>query len=151
MAENDDRIELREGRPVDMSALEGNPFERRRGFGGTLRAAGTRGWAIGALAIAVLYLGWHLTPKGPQAPVTTTSAAVTRLQATDPPALMQKIVDDLRAVGVEASGYEQLGISGVDADLALPVSPEVRSTLERHHIPVPANGQLRVQIAPLTR
>jgi hypothetical protein len=55
-------------------------------------------------------------------------------------------VDELRAAGVQAEGYEQLGVNGVDAELPRPVPVEVRAVLERHHIPVPTDGALRVQI-----
>ncbi len=52
---------------------------------------------------------------------TAPAGAVTQLIAADPSALKQQIVDDLRAAGVEAIGYDRLGLSGVDAQLPRPV------------------------------
>jgi hypothetical protein len=69
-----------------------------------------------------------------------------RLEARDPPALKRRLIDELSAAGVEVSGYERLGHVGIDADLPQPVPPQVRQVLERHHIPVPADGALTVEI-----
>jgi hypothetical protein len=72
---------------------------------------------------------------------------VMRIVAADPTALKMQILDELRAAGVRATGYDQLGVEGIDADLPKPVPPRVRDVLTRHHLGVPSNGTLRIEIA----
>lgn len=136
-----------EGPFIDESELQDNPFARRSSLRATLRSAGSRGWAAAALAIGVIALGWHLRPMAPEEVYRDSPDGVVRLHSADPRALRKQIVDELRAVGVEAAGYEQLGIDGIDANLPPPVSDDVRRALEKHHIPVPKDGVLRVEIA----
>jgi hypothetical protein len=133
---------------VDPAALEGNPFDRKGPTWRTaMRATGTRGWAAAALAVGVLLLGWHLSPKTSTSEMARASInGIVRLEAADPKALRQQIVAELSAVGVQANGYAQLGIDGVDADLPLPVSADVQRVLASHQIPTPADGELRVEI-----
>jgi len=71
---------------------------------------------------------------------------IVRLTAADPARLERDILAQLRAAGVEATGYEALDVHGIDADLALPLSPEVQRILDVHGIPAPADGVLRVEI-----
>jgi hypothetical protein len=134
---------------IDATALEGNPFDRKGPTWRTaMRATGTRGWAAAALAVAVLLLGWHLSPKTSTSEIARASLdGVVRLEAADPRALRRQIVAELDAVGVQANGYAQLGIDGVDADLTLPVSADVQRVLASHQIPAPADGSLRIEIA----
>ena len=72
--------------------------------------------------------------------------AVVHLQAADPLQLKQQIIRELQSAGVAASGYESLGVQGIDADLPLPTSPQVQQVLRQHGIPIPADGVLRVEI-----
>jgi len=72
---------------------------------------------------------------------------VLRIQSTDPTALKTQILDELHAAGVRATGYEQLGVEGIDANLPEPVPPRVREVLTRHHLNVPTSGVLRIEIA----
>lgn len=134
---------------VDAAALEGNPFDRKGPTWRTaMRATGTRGWAAAALAVAVLLLGWHLSPKTSTSEMARESLdGIVQLAAADPRGLREQIVTELGAVGVPANGYAQLGIDGVDADLALPVSPDVQRVLASHRIPTPVDGALRIEIA----
>ena len=76
-------------------------------------------------------------------------SAPVQLQARDPAALKRQIVEELRAAGVEATGYETLGVHGIDADLPQPLTPAVRSVLARHEVPEPADGVLRIEIREL--
>lgn len=46
-----------------------------------------------------------------------------------------QLLDELRAAGVRATGYDQLGVEGIDADLPKPVPPRVRDVLTRHRRP----------------
>ena len=72
---------------------------------------------------------------------------IARLTSVDPRALRSRIIDELRAAGVQASGYEQLGVEGIDAELPRPVPDAVRGVLEEHSVPVPDNGLLRIEIS----
>jgi hypothetical protein len=145
----------REGTPVDVSELRENPFARGARSRSVLRAlSGSRGLGAAALAVAVLLLGWKLRPVeqgAPTAPVSTLGAVspdgIVRLKAADPRSLRLQVVEELRAAGVQASGYEQLGIEGIDADLPRPVPDAVSKALERHAVPVPLDGALRIQIS----
>jgi hypothetical protein len=144
-------------RVVDPTALEGDPFARRPTLRSSLRAS-SRGWVAAAIAVGVLALGWEfrvpLSNGVAGAPSATTSdsaapsaaAQTTRLRAPDPAALKQQLVDELHAAGVEAIGYDRLGLSGVDAKLPMPVPAGVRATLQKYAIGVPADGVVRVEI-----
>jgi len=71
---------------------------------------------------------------------------IVRLQATDAAALKRQILAELRSAGVNATGYEALGVHGIDADLSLPLTPDVQRVLAAHDIPEPADGVLRIEI-----
>lgn len=71
---------------------------------------------------------------------------VVELETQDPRALEQRLIQELRDAGVNAGGYERLNRVGVDADLPVPIPTKVRHVLERHHIPVPSDGALIVEI-----
>jgi hypothetical protein len=101
-----------------------------------------------AAAIAMLAVGivWQAFMRPEPVVVREGAAAPVQLQARDPAALKRQIIEELRAAGVEATGYEALGVQGVDADLPKPLTPEVRSVLAKHSIPAPADGVLRIEI-----
>jgi hypothetical protein len=81
----------------------------------------------------------------------THEGAVT-IEAANPATLKGELIAELRAAGVAATGYERFGLQGVDAELPKPISPQVRAVLERHHVPVPQDGILKVEItAPGSR
>ena len=147
------RSALDDLRVVDPHALEGDPFARRATFLTALRASG-RGWVAAVIAIGVLLLGWQFREPlskqvtQPAPTVAPASATATRLYAASPPALKQQLVDELRASGVEAIGYDRLGLSGVDAQLPQPLPPAVGATLDKYGIRVPADGVVRVEISP---
>jgi hypothetical protein len=71
---------------------------------------------------------------------------IVRLEAVDAAALKRQILAELRTAGVNATGYEALGVHGIDADLSLPLSFEVQRVLAAHGIPEPADGVLRIEI-----
>jgi hypothetical protein len=71
---------------------------------------------------------------------------IVRLKAADPAALKQTLLAELRAVGVSATGYEALGVHGIDADLPLPLSADMKRVLAAHGIAEPADGVLRIEI-----
>lgn len=73
-------------------------------------------------------------------------AGIVRLTAADPARLERDLLTELRAAGIDATGYEALGVHGIDADLPLPLAPAVRRVLDAHGIPAPADGVLRIEI-----
>jgi hypothetical protein len=108
------------------------------------------GWTpmLIAAAVAMVAVGivWQSFIK-PDAPVMRGEiGAPVRMQASDPAALKRQLIDELRAAGVQATGYEAFDVQGIDADLPRPLTPEVRRVLARHDIPEPADGVLRIEI-----
>ncbi len=71
------------------------------------------------------------------------------LRASNPRALQQTLILELKAVGVNATGYQRLDRVGLDADVPKPLPPEVRQVLERHQIPMPTDGALVIEIQTL--
>jgi hypothetical protein len=120
------------------------------------RAAPRQGWrsrmasrpALAAAAVATLAVAIavtrYLTP--PTEALRSGGLETVRLEAHDPQALRQELIQELRAAGVRVSGYEQFGRIGIDADLPQPLTPQVRGVLARHGIPVPGDGALVVVI-----
>lgn len=175
MTDKDDprgRSALDDLRIVDPGALKGDPFAPKANLFTSLFSSG-RGWVAAVIAVGVLFLAYRFsapvseqvagttaatTPAAPasvqMAPERAQPAAPAqasgpvKLQAADPAALKAQIVEDFRSVGVEAIGYDRLGLSGVDAPLPSPLPEPVRAVLERYRIPVPADGVVRVEIAP---
>ena len=101
-----------------------------------------------ALVLALVMQVMRTAEEPSQDVVRDSRDQVVRLVADDPVRLKQEIVADLRAAGVEATGYEMLGRQGVDADLPRPLTDAVRAVLKKHRIPEPADSVLRVEIAP---
>jgi hypothetical protein len=99
--------------------------------------------ALAGVAIGVTTLRYMRVP-----PETFRGAAngVVELETQDPRALKQRLIQELKDAGVSAKGYERLDRVGLDADLPLPVAPNVRRVLEQHQIPVPSDGALVVEI-----
>lgn len=112
----------------------------------TSRAGWTPRLIAAAIAMVAVGVVWQsfIEPQTPT--VRGEVAAPVQLQANDPAALKRLIVDELRAAGVQATGYEAFDIQGIDADLPRPLTPEVRRVLARHDIPEPADGVLRIEI-----
>ncbi|MEP7242945.1 MAG: hypothetical protein ABI885_04590 [Gammaproteobacteria bacterium] len=137
-----------EGHAVDVGDLQDNPFAQRFSWRCAFRGSGARAMGAAVLACAVLALGWHMRPTAaPEEVFRASPAGVVRIQAADPRALKKQIIEELQAAGVHAQGYQQLGADGIDADLPQPLSQEVHSVLQRHGIPVPRDGVLRVEFA----
>jgi hypothetical protein len=115
----------------------------------TPRRAARWQWPLAAsvlLAIgASLVFQWQ--PRGPSSDVVRgDDRGIVHLTANDPARMKRDILAELRAAGIEATGYEALDVHGIDADLPLPVSAEVRRVLDAHGIATPADGVLRVEI-----
>jgi len=73
---------------------------------------------------------------------------VVTIEASDPQRLKDDLLRELQAAGVTATGYDRLGIQGIDADLPQPTPPAVRAVLDKHNLPAPKDGVLKVEIAP---
>jgi hypothetical protein len=102
--------------------------------------------AAAVLAMVAISLFWYMRPMQ-QEIVRGSHDGVVIIVATNPTALRDEIVKELRAVGVAATTYSRLGMEGIDADLPQPVSAPLREVLDKHHIPVPTDGVLKVEIA----
>jgi len=128
---------------------------RREGLLPRRKATGWMAWwtpgrgvlAVAALACVAVAIGLLSRPGVERQPVRSDPAGIVRLEAQDPLRLQQQLLDALRGLGVDARGYERFDRRGVDADLPQPVPLEVQRVLERHGIPLPADGVLRVEIA----
>jgi hypothetical protein len=113
------------------------------------RLFGSRGTLAATIAAAlVLVVAGELLrfANVEVAPQRGDSHAVVRISAEHPRTLRRQISAELKAQGVHVSEYEQLGRAGLDADLPLPLSPQLRQVLQRHHLPIPEDGVLVVEI-----
>ena len=99
--------------------------------------------ALGAFAFGV---AWQFRDTQDAPIVRDAQAEPVRLAASQPRELQQRIITELRAAGVEATGYESLGVHGIDADLPQPVSTEAQRVLRSHGVPLPTDGVLRIEI-----
>jgi len=139
----------REAQLLERARREGliDPAQLTRRKRRLMHPAGIGGLALAAclagIAVA-LTLFLHNTP--PAQHLRGAGQDVIRIEATDPAKLKRQILQELRTAGVTATGYEQLGIEGIDADLPQPVPPRVRDVLTRHHVSVPSDGVLKIEI-----
>jgi hypothetical protein len=118
---------------------------------GLLPAATRRelGWKVPLAASLLMTFGAVMVMQlrdPPDAPVLRGEDDIVRLESPDPAALKQTLLTELRAAGVSATGYEALDVSGIDADLPLPLSAELKSVLATHGIPEPGDGVLHIEI-----
>jgi hypothetical protein len=114
--------------------------------GGRASRRGTGWLAAAAIACVAVGVTLQMNTRSP-APITRGAASgIVRIRAPDPLRLKQELIRELEEAGVHARGYEQLGRQGIDADLPMPVTAEVRNLLGRHGIALPADGVLQVEI-----
>jgi hypothetical protein len=99
--------------------------------------------ALACVAVAVTLL---MRPPAAIEAVRGAHDGVVRVEVTDPLAFKRQFIDELSQAGVTATGYERLGRQGIDADLPQPVSAQVRAMLQRHHMDVPADGVLKIEV-----
>jgi hypothetical protein len=108
-------------------------------------------WSVAAMLIVVVGGGiWRSLLPEPETLRGVVDGTI-HLEARDPLALKRQLTEELALVGVQVHGYERLGHLGLDADLPLPVAPAVAQVLERHHLPVPVDGALVIEIDPPSR
>ena len=146
-----ERDAQREAQLLERARREGliDPAELTRRARRRMRPAAIGGWLglAASLAGIAVALALFLRSAPPSGHLRGAREPVIHIEATDPTALKMQILDELRAAGVRATGYEQLGVEGIDASLPEPVPPRVREVLTRHHLSVPESGVLRIEIA----
>jgi hypothetical protein len=98
------------------------------------------------VALLAIAMTWLLRPVQDVERVRGTADGTVTLEAADPATLKKQLLDELHAAGVSATGYERFGVQGVDADVPRPVPERVRAVLEKHHIDVPKDGVLKIEI-----
>jgi hypothetical protein len=109
---------------------------------------GRLGFAAAAILLIVIGAGFWRSLLPPTETLRGVEHGTVRLTARDPQALKHRLTEELQAAGAKVSGFERLGRAGIDADLPQPVSPQLLRVLERHHIPIPSDGVLIVEIEP---
>jgi hypothetical protein len=147
----------REDRLIERARREGLLPERagtaepaapdRRGGPGLWSRKWRVGVTVAALACAAVVVGLVLRPATERQVVRGAPGGIVRLQDREPEKLQKRILAELRDAGVPVTGYERLGMFGVDADLPQPLTPQVRRVLYQHNIPAPADGVLRVEVS----
>jgi hypothetical protein len=117
---------------------------------GVTRPAGRVWWLTGGALAATAILASIILSLLRNAPVSENfrgmDGGAVRIESSNPQALKDRLLRELSAVGVHATGYDRLGRLGIDADLPQPLPPAVQHVLERHHIPLPSDGVLAVEI-----
>ncbi len=98
------------------------------------------------LACVAIALAMFLRPAAELERVRGGSDGTALIEAADPVALKAELLTELRAAGVSATGYERFGVQGIDADLPQPIPEPVRAVLKKHHLDVPADGVLKIEI-----
>lgn len=104
--------------------------------------------AAAVMAFLAIGLTLFLRTGNEQEIYRDTHQGVVTIEAADPVTLKGELIAELRAAGIAATGYERFGLQGVDAELPRPISPQVRAVLARHHLPVPEDGVLKIEITP---
>jgi hypothetical protein len=144
-----ERDAQREAQLLERARREGliDPAQLTRRARRRLRP-GVAGWVALAAGIAGIAVAPFLFLRSapPTEHFRAAGDGVIRIETADPTALKMQILDELRAAGVRATGYEQLGVEGIDVSLPKPVPPRVRDVLSRRHLSVPGNGVLRIEI-----
>jgi hypothetical protein len=150
----------RERELIERARTEGLLPPRAAGTLAVGAAAPRRRWhadtrisfAAAAVLLAAVGVGLWRSTVPPVETLRGVANGTVHLEARDRIALKRQLTEELNRAGVRVSAYERLGHIGIDADLPQPVSSPVAAILERHHIPIPADGVLVVEIdAPSQR
>ena len=141
--------------PALDAARENQLIARARAAGlgrGAVAIPMRRSWmhraALAAAAVIVLGVGITLLRTVPQGTETLRGGGTAQLRTRDPVALKRELTEELTAAGAHVTGFERLGRPGLDAELPRPLTPAVRRILEKHRLPVPADGELTVEFEP---
>jgi hypothetical protein len=105
-------------------------------------------WLALAAALTSIAIGISLQmrPGTPTGVLRGDAGGLVRIRASDPLRLKQDLLRELNAAGVHATGYENLGRQGIDADLPEPLPDAVRKILQQHAIPLPTGNVLQLEI-----
>lgn len=124
--------------PPARARAEWTPRRRRPAFmfGGVLAAA----------LLASVVIGVYRMTLSPTETYRGLHNGAIRLESMDPAALKRQLLRELQDAGAPAVGYDRLGRQGIDAELPQPVSTRVQEVLQRHHIPIPDDGALVIEI-----
>jgi hypothetical protein len=143
------RDPLREAELLARAQREGliDPGALRRRWNGPARGSSIALACAAAVACIAIGMAFFLR-SGHEEIVRGVHDQLITLEASDPQRLKDELLRELHAAGVSATGYERLGVQGVDADLPQPMPPAVRAVLDKHHLPVPQDGVLKVEITP---
>lgn len=143
------RDPLREAELLARAQREGliDPGALRRRWTGPARGSSIALACAAAVACIAIGMAFFLR-SGHEEIVRGVHDQLITLEASDPQRLKDELLRELHAAGVSATGYERLGVQGVDADLPQPMPPAVRAVLDKHHLPVPQDGVLKVEITP---
>jgi hypothetical protein len=142
----------REAALLELARREGLLVDRINDRGWRSRLGVFAAWpalgALTALACSAIVIAILVRPS--RAPETVRGAPEELVVLTDahPARLRSELLTELEAAGVKATAYERLGREGIDADLPQPIPERVRTVLSRHHIEIPRDGVLRIEIAP---
>jgi hypothetical protein len=145
----------REPSAIDVTAVDAAReqllLERARREGLMGRSPARRShWGLSLAAAVIASIGLTLWFVGEQtdAPFVVRSAGdgTIRIEASDPRALKLQVLEDLRAAGIDATGYERLGVEGIDADLPEAISDDMRMVFRRYGLTAPHNRALRIEI-----
>jgi hypothetical protein len=103
---------------------------------------------LAAASIVCMAVGVQLHSRlnAPTETLRSAGTGIVRISAADPVQLKSDLIRELRAAGVQATGYESFGRQGIDADLPAPLPAEVREVLDRHGLPAPRDNILQVEI-----
>ncbi len=141
----------REAALLELARREGLLAERSGDRGWRARLGRFAAWpvagAVTALACAAIAIAILLHPARRPDTVRGEREGPVVLTAADPVRMKNELLAELQAAGVHATGYARLGREGIDADLPQPVPARVRAVLSRHHLEVPPDGVLRIEIA----
>ena len=129
--------------PLAMPPRAHSATPRRRRF-----TVSRLSFAAAAILVVAVGAGFWRSLLPPTETLRGVEHGTVRLMARDPQALKQQLTQELQAAGAKVSGFERLGRAGIDADLPQPLSPPLEQVLERHHIPIPPDGVLIVEIEP---
>ena len=117
------------------------------------RSEGTAAWSaqvprlgFAVVLLAAVSVGLWTSFHEPVIAVRGAQTGTVRLRDRNPGALQRQLEQELGAAGVPVTGFSRLGRVGIDADLPVPVPAVIALILARHHLPIPADGVLSVEI-----
>jgi hypothetical protein len=145
----------RESELIARARREGLLVSQTRAAGSRFSQQGPR-WrmAIPTAAVILIAAGigfWQSSLKQPES-VRGIDQGTIHIQAADPTAFRRQLTEELRTAGATVTDYERFGRLGMDVDLPKPLPKAIDEILKRHHIPIPSDGVLVIEVeAPDSR